>query len=364
MKISALDLKRQYESIKGEIDSAIERVISSGRYILGDEVEGFEREFAKHNGSEYAIGVGSGTDALLIVLMSLGVKGGDEVITPAYSFTASADVILRVGAEPVFCDVQNDFNIDPDAIENAITKRTKAVIVVHLFGLPCDMEKIMDIAREHHLFVVEDCAQAIGAEYKGRKVGTIGDVGCFSFFPTKNLSCYGDGGAIITNDAGLYEVMKVIRVHGQKVKYIPERLGIKSRLDALQAAVLRVKLNYIDKWNEKRREIAKAYIEKLSGIVETPVEYPERISVYHQFTIRADRRDALREYLKENGIETGIYYPKPLNRTPLFDGKRTVPDSCPVSDTLSQRALSLPIYPELREEEQAEVIEKIKNFYM
>jgi hypothetical protein len=363
MKVSALDLKRQYDSIKDEIDRAVNRVLTSGRYILGEEVEGFEREFASYNKIDYALGVGSGTDALLIALMALGIGKGDEVITPAYSFTASADVILRVGAEPVFCDVGDDFNIDPNAIKKAITKKTKAIVVVHLFGLPCDMEKIMDIAREHHLFVVEDCAQAIGAEYNGRKVGTFGNAGCFSFFPTKNLSCYGDGGAIIINDAGLYDIMKTIRVHGQKVKYIPERLGIKSRLDALQASVLRVKLKYIDSWNEKRRHVAKMYIDNLSDVVGTPVEYSDRISVYHQFTIRTDRRDALREYLKENGIETGIYYPKPLNRTPLFDGKRTVPDSCPVSDALSQRALSLPIYPELREEEQLFVIDSMIRFF-
>ena len=363
MRVRALDLVRQYESIKNEIDNAINKVISSGKYILGEEVEKFESEFAKYNGSNYAIGVGSGTDALLIGLMALGIGRGDEVITPSYSFTASADVILRVGAEPIFCDVQNDFNIDPSAIEEAITKRTKAIIVVHLFGLPCDMEKIMDIAKAHNLFVIEDCAQAIGAEHKGRKVGTIGDIGCFSFFPTKNLSCYGDGGAIITNNSDLYEIMKTIRVHGQKVKYVPERLGIKSRLDALQSAVLRVKLKHIDNWNEKRRQVARRYIEKLSGVVETPVEYSGRISVYHQFTIRTDSRDELRDFLKTNEIETGIYYPRPLNRTPLFDGKRGVPDGCPISSALSQRALSLPIYPELREDEQEEVIEKINNFY-
>ncbi|MGQ9706489.1 MAG: DegT/DnrJ/EryC1/StrS family aminotransferase [bacterium] len=363
MRVRALDLTRQYESIRGEVDEAINRVLSSGKYILGEEVENFEKEFANYNCSNYAIGVGSGTDALLIGLMALGIGYGDEVITPSYSFTASADVILRVGAEPVFCDVCNDFNIDPSAFEKAITKKTKAIIVVHLFGLPCDMEKIMNIAKAHNLFVIEDCAQAIGAEYKGKKVGAIGDIGCFSFFPTKNLSCYGDGGAIITNDSDLYEVMKTIRVHGQRVKYVPERLGIKSRLDTLQASVLSVKLRNIDNWNEKRRGIARKYIEKLSKVVETPIEYTERKSVYHQFTILTDRRDGLREFLKMNEIETGIYYPRPINKTPLFDGKRTIPNGCSVSDILSKMALSLPMYPELRKDEIEEVIEKIMIFY-
>ncbi|RLC41507.1 MAG: transcriptional regulator [Candidatus Coatesbacteria bacterium] len=363
MRVRALDLIRQYKSIKDEIDSAVNRVISSGRYILGEEVENFEREFAHYNGSEYAAGVGSGTDALLVALMALGIGEGDEVITPAYSFTASADVILRVGAKPVFCDVCDDFNIDPNYIEMAVSDRTKAIIVVHLFGLPCDMDKVMNIAQEHNLFVIEDCAQAVGAEYKGKKVGTIGDIGCFSFFPTKNLGCYGDGGMIITDIEKLYEKMRLIRVHGQREKYIPEMLGIKSRLDTIQAGILRAKLKHIDGWNRRRREIADIYSNSLRDIVEVPVEYEDRVAVYHQFTIKSKSRDTLIKHLKERGVDTAIYYPVALNRTPLFQGAKTIPLNCSRADDLTKLSLSIPIYPELTDEEVIYVIDILKEFW-
>jgi len=373
ISVPILDLTRQYETIKQEIDAAIRRVLASGRFILGPEVEAFEQEVATFCGARGAIGVASGTDALLLSLKALGVGPGDKVIIPSFTFFATAGVVHNIGATPVFCDIDpQTFNLDPDHVRHVLTTnreprtRFKALIPVHLYGQMADMDEIMAVANEHNLFVIEDAAQAIGAEYKGRQAGTIGRLGCFSFFPTKNLGAYGDGGMVITNDDALEERVGMLRVHGSKSKYYHDIVGFNSRLDALQAAILRVKMLHLSDWTTKRQEIASRYDESFSNVdgIEIPHRAPDCTHIFHQYTIRiADgRRDVLQKHLKDQGIGTLVYYPLPLHLQECFKDLGYTDGDLPVCERASGEVLSLPVFPELSEEEQDYVVQQIRAF--
>jgi dTDP-4-amino-4,6-dideoxygalactose transaminase len=315
MKVPFLDLKRQYATIKKEIDEAVFSVLSNTRFILGPEVKSLEEKVAAYCGTKFAIGVASGTDALLLSLRACEVKSGDEVITASFSFFASAGVISRLGANPVFVDIDAEtYNINPNEIEKKITKKTKAIMPVHLFGQCADMDPIMDIAKRNNVKVVEDAAQAIGAEYKGRKAGTIGDFGCFSFFPSKNLGGAGDGGMVVTNDPEMAEMIRILRVHGSKPKYYHSTIGYNSRLDTIQAAILGVKLDHLDDWSKKRRKHAKVYDSAFKDLdMVTPKEESFNYHIYNQYTVAVKNRDELRKYLKEKEIGHDSYYPVPLH---------------------------------------------------
>jgi dTDP-4-amino-4,6-dideoxygalactose transaminase len=345
--IPLLDLKAQYGPIRDEIHAALDRVMASQQFILGPEVEALEREIAAYCGCRHAIGVSSGTDALLVVLMALGVGAGDEVITPAYSFFATAGTIARLGARPVFVDIDPaTFNIDPASIESKITSKTRAILPVHLFGQMAQMEAVSAIAATHNLPVVEDAAQAIGAERGGMRAGSVGHAGCLSFFPTKNLGAFGDAGMVTTNDPLLAERVRMLRVHGYRSRYVNELLGGNFRLDAMQAAVLRVKLRYLDRWTEARQRNAAEYRKLLPKGVVLPLEMAGR-HIYNQFVIRYPQRDRLMESLKREGIGCDIYYPLPSHLQPCFAGLGYKPGDFPVSEQASQESLALPIYPEL-----------------
>lgn len=385
MSVPILDLTRQYETIKPEIDVAISRVLSSGRFILGPEVEAFEREIAEYVGVKHAIGVASGTDALLLSLKALGIGPGDKVIVPSFTFFATAGVVHNVGATPVFADIDpKTFNLDPASVRrilesppanptnptnpmNPTNSIVKAIIPVHLYGQPADMDEIMEIAKEYNLYVIEDAAQAIGAEYRRRKVGTIGDLGCFSFFPTKNLGAYGDGGMVITNDDKLAERVRILRVHGSKPKYYHHIVGTNSRLDAIQAAILRVKLPHLDEWTAARQKIADIYDALLGNVrgLKTPYHALDRTHIFHQYTIRVldGRRDELRDYLKEQGIGTQVYYPLPLHLQKCFQDLGYKEGDLPESERASQEVLSLPVFPELTEGEISHVVDKIRSVF-
>jgi dTDP-4-amino-4,6-dideoxygalactose transaminase len=336
---------------------------------------------AAYCGCKYGVGVASGTDALRLTLTALGIGPGDEVIITPFTFTATANTISHCGARPVFVDIDpRTYNIDPAAIEAAITERMKAIVTVHLYGQPADMDPIMELAEVHGLYVIEDAAQAIGAHYKGQRVGSIGHAGCLSFYPTKNLGAYGDGGMVVTNDSEVAERVDILRRQGGKRKYHAEVLGFNSRLDSLQAAILGVKLKYLDGWNELRRQVAQRYNELLAGLpVTTPYESPEVYHVYHQYTIQAQERDALAAYLKEQGVGTMIYYPVPLHLQELYadlgygEGSPSTPRQArdgagsgrclPASEAASRQVLSLPMYPELTEVQQAAVARAMREFY-
>jgi len=369
-----LDLSAQYNSIKKEIDEAIKRVLESAVFIGGKEVEEFEKEVSKFCGIKHAIGVNSGTDALFLSLKALDIGPGDEVITTPFTFIATAGVVANCGAKPVFADINpRTFNIDPSKIEEKITEKTKAILPVHLFGQMADMDEIMGIARKHNLYVIEDAAQAIGAEYGSagspqvKKVGIIGDLGCFSFFPSKNLGAYGDGGMIVTNNDKLAEKIRLLKNHGSspKEKYLNLIVGTNSRLDALQAAVLRVKLKYLSKWSKERAEKASYYNEKLKGVgdIATPITASDRNHIFHQYTIRTKSRDELQKYLKEKEIPTMIYYPLPLHLQPAFKYLGYKAGDFPESEKVAKEVLSLPIYPEIPQETQDLITETIKEFY-
>jgi len=363
-----LDLSAQYNSIKKEIDTAVKRVLESAVFIDGKEVEEFEKEMAEFCGVRHAVGVNSGTDALFLSLKALGVGPGDEVITAPFTFIATAGVIANCGAKPVFADINPEtFNIDPSKIEEKITEKTKAILPVHLFGQMADMQEVMEIARKHNLSVIEDAAQAIGAEYNGKKAGTIGDLGCFSFFASKNLGAYGDGGMVITNNEKLAERIRLLKNHGSspKEKYLNLIIGTNSRLDALQAAILRVKLNYLSKWSKGRAEKASYYNGKLEGIgdIITPIIASDRNHIFHQYTIKTKSRDELQRYLKEKEIPTMIYYPLPLHLQPAFEYLNYKSGDFLESEKAAKEVLSLPIYPELSKIEQNLIIKKIKEFF-
>ncbi|MCF6148903.1 MAG: DegT/DnrJ/EryC1/StrS family aminotransferase [Candidatus Kuenenia sp.] len=365
MKIPSLDLKRQYKNIQNEINSVVLDVLASQSFILGSRVESFEKSIVKYCGAKYAIGVASGTDALLLALMACGIKNGDEVITTPFTFFATAGSIARVGATPVFVDIDPvTYNIDVNKIASAVNSKTKAILPVHLFGQCAEMDTILEIARTGGLRVIEDAAQAIGAFYKGKQAGTIGDIGCFSFYPSKNLGAYGDGGLVTANDDGLAALVKSLRVHGSNTKYYHEYVGINSRLDSLQAAILSAKLKYLNEWSEKRRTVAAYYDEQLR---ETPVRIPEIMDcnthIYHQYMIATPKRDLLKEHLSQQGIETVIYYPVPLHLQKCFEYLGYKPGDLPVSEKAANEVLALPIFPEITKEEQDYVVEQIKNFF-
>ncbi len=417
MNVPLLDLKAQYKTLKKELDEALIKTAESQYFILGPEVEKLEQNIEEFLGAKKAIGVSSGTDALLIALMAIDIKPGDEVIVPTFSFFATAGVVSRLNAVPVFVDSDPiTFNIDPDKIEEKITEKTKAIIPVHLYGQSADMAPIMDIAKKHNLKVIEDGAQAISAQYKdGRSVGTIGDIGCYSFFPSKNLGCFGDGGMVVTMDEELSEKLRILRVHGGKPKYYHKIIGGNFRLDAIQAAVLNVKLPHLNSWSEARRKNAELYTKlfKEAGLAEEegrinfdennkvllpkPVyknvipsgvegnngaEKSETLANYHiynQYVIRINKRDELKTFLKENGIATEIYYPVPFHKQECFkdilknsnpsvipsgvEGKSgTEKTSFPVAEFAAEHSLALPIYPELSSEQIEYIVERIKEF--
>lgn len=353
MKVPLLDLKAQYAGIKSEVLAAVSEVLESQICILGPKVVELEQQIAKLSDCTYGVGVSSGTDALLAVLMALGIGTGDEVITTPFTFFATAGCISRTGARPVFVDIdRRTFNIDPLQIERAITPRTKAIIPVHLFGQVCDMDPIMEIARKHGLTVIEDAAQAISATYKGRKAGSIGSVGCFSFFPSKNLGGAGDGGMLVTNDADLHDRLLIMRAHGSKPKYFHKVVGGNFRLDPIQAAVLLVKLPHLNAWSEARRRNAEAYNRIFAGSsITTPWIHPDMLSIYNQYVIRVPRRDELMKRLKEAQIGTEIYYPVPMHLQECFSYLGYRDGDFPESESASREVLALPIYPELSQEQ-------------
>ncbi|MBE7443902.1 MAG: DegT/DnrJ/EryC1/StrS family aminotransferase [Planctomycetia bacterium] len=364
MKVSSLNLKRQYESIREEIDKAVLAAVASQSFVLGPFVEAFEASIAQFCGIRHAVGVSSGTDAILLALMACGIKNGDEVITTPFTFFATAGSIARLGAVPVFVDIDpSTYNIDGHKISAAINKKTKAILPVHLYGQCAHMDVILEIARANGLMVIEDAAQAIGADYKGRNAGSLGNVGCFSFYPTKNLGGYGDGGLVTTNDDKLAELIKILRVHGSKQKYYHSYIGINGRLDAIQASILSVKLKYLNSWSEKRRSIAAYYHEYLQGL---PIRLPKIESynthIFHQYVIATPKRDALMKYLEQQGIETAIYYPVPLHLQKCFEYLDYKCGDLPESERASRETLALPIFPEITQKEQDYVIGHIKKF--
>jgi dTDP-4-amino-4,6-dideoxygalactose transaminase len=366
MKIPPLDLKRQYSSIKDEIDSAIGKVLSHGGFILGPEVKELESELAEYCESKNGIGVASGTDALLLSLMAAGIKPGDEVITSTFTFFATAGVISRLGGKPVFVDIHGDtFNIDPDLIKKAITSRTRAIIPVHLYGQIAEMDEISEVAEKNNIPVIEDAAQAIGSTYKGKKAGSFGMAGCFSFYPTKNLGGYGDGGFITTNDDDIADLLRRLRLHGARPKYFHSIIGVNSRLDSMQAAALLVKLKHLPDWHEARRAKAQYYDKALAGVeqVKTPFVRDYNYHIYHQYTILAERRDDLREYLKSKEIGCEIYYPLPMHLQECYRDLGYKKGDMPVAEKTAKLAISIPIFPELAEEEQQYIVETIREFY-
>lgn len=365
MNISILDLKAQYESIKSEIDAVVKRVIDSQHFILGPEVEGLEKEVAAYCGTKYAAGVASGTDALILALKALGIGEGDEVITTPFTFFATAESISIVGAKPVFVDIDpKTYCINPDLIEDKITKRTKAIIPVHLFGQCADMDRILEIARLNNLKVIEDTAQAMGATYKGRQAGSMGDIGALSFFPSKNLGGFGDGGMIITNSKELSDKIKMLRVHGSTVRYIHSAIGTNSRLDAFQAAVLRVKLRYLDKWLEARRNVAKYYDKNLKGLpVITPYVPPYNVHTYHLYVLRVrPSPENLAKFLNDSDVEARTYYPVSLHLQECYKNLGYKKNALPESESASPETLAIPIYPELTPSQMKYVVDKITSY--
>lgn len=363
--IPLVDLKAQYHSIKDEIDKAVLGVIESGQFILGPNVKALEEEIAAYCGTQHAIGVASGTDALHLSLLALGIGRGDEVITTPFTFIGTAETISQTGATPVFVDIDPlTYNIDPLQIEKRISSKTKAIIPVHLYGQPANMKEIKTLAKNHGLLIIEDCAQAIGAEYKGKKVGSFGETGCFSFFPSKNLGAYGDGGMVITSNSETAERVRMLRAHGSKKKYYHSLLGFNSRLDELQAAILRVKLKHLDQWAKARQQKAEIYNQMLASLPVAPPQIAEeRTHVYHQYTIRSEKRDFLQKRLKENQISSAIYYPLPLHLQDLYTHLGYSNNGLPESESASQEVLSLPMYPELKDEEIEYIARVIKGIY-
>jgi dTDP-4-amino-4,6-dideoxygalactose transaminase len=387
MRVPLLDLKPQYQSLKKELDEAIIKVAESQYFILGPEVTAMEKEFCSYLGCKHAIGVSSGTDALLLALMAIDIKPGDEVIVPTYSFFATAGVVSRLNAVPVL--VENDpvtFNMDAKDFENKITAKTKAVIPVHLYGQSADMEEIVKIAKAHNIFVIEDAAQAIGTQYKdGKFVGTIGDIGCFSFFPSKNLGCYGDGGLVTTNNDDLAKILNIKRVHGGEPKYYHKVIGGNFRIDALQAVVLRVKLPHLDAWSEKRRLNANRYTQlfeeaglaqstgKTSFDENNKVLLPAAIykksgaknyHIYNQYIVRVEQRDAMREFLTKNEIASEIYYPVPFHLQECFKELGHKKGDFPISEFSANTSIALPIFPELTDEQLVYVVDTFKKFFI
>ncbi len=365
--VPLLDLKAQYVPLRDEIHAAMDRVIESQHFILGPEVEALEREVAAYSQCRYGIGVSSGTDALLVALMAIDLQPGDEVITTPYTFFATAGCVARLGGRSVFVDIDPlTYNIDPASIEAAITPRTKAILPVYLYGQMADMDPIMEIARRHNLIVIEDAAQAIGAEYKGQRAGSIGQLGCLSFFPSKNLGGFGDGGMVVTNDPALADKVKLLRGHGARPKYHHKLVGGNFRLDALQAAVLRVKLKYLDGWTAARQRNAACYRQLFAeaGVeVGLPHDAGYGRHIYNQFVIRSERRDALMVYLKDHQIGTEVYYPVPMHMQECFANLNHDVGDFPASEFAAFETLAIPIYPELTTDMLKIVVDVIAGFY-
>ena len=389
-----MNLKKQYASIKEEADKKVLEVLSAAQYIMGENVKEFEKEISEYLGVKHSISVGNGTDALIIALKALGIGEGDEVITTPFTFFATAESISFVGATPVFVDVDiNTYNIDPVKIEEKITEKTKAIMPVHIFGQPCDMDSINEIAKKHNLEVIEDACQAIGSEYKGQKIGTLSDIACFSFFPTKNLGCAGDGGMIVTNDDELATICRALKTHGSGVngqkayniinnieedtaednatdntvynplKYYNYLIGQNSRLDEIQAAILRVKLRKLDDWNDSRREHARFYNEQLKDTeLVTPFEAKNVKHIYHLYILQSENRTELINYLKEKGIATGIYYPIPLHLQKAYKFLGYKEGDLPNAEYLSHRTFAIPMFAELTDEEKEYIVETLKKF--
>lgn len=370
IRIPLLDLKAQYAAIGGEIDAAVRRVFESQQFILGPDVAALEEEVAAYCGARHAIGCGSGTDALLLALRALDIGPGDEVLTTPFTFFATAGAIANAGARPVFADIDpRTFNLDPAQAREVLERRprVRAILPVHLYGLCADMDPLLETARRRGIAVIEDAAQAIGAEYRGRRAGSMGAIGCFSFFPTKNLGGAGEGGILTTGDDSLAGRLRALRVHGSRTRYFHDEVGTNSRLDTLQAAVLRVKLRHLEEWTARRIALADLYrttLRRLGTPILTPElpAYPAR-HVFHQFVIRAPQRDRLREFLLSHGIGAEIYYPLPLHRQKCFDGLGYPEGAFPESERAAREVLALPVYPELSSADIAEVCETIHRFY-
>ncbi len=365
MKLQMVDVVGQYQEIKSEIDAAVHRVLDSGQFINGKDVGELEREVAAYLGVKYAVACASGTDSLQVAMMALGIGPGDEVISTPFTFVATAETIAILGAKPVYVDIDpQTFNIDPSRIEAAITSRTRAIIPVHLYGQAADMDPIMDVAHRHNLKVIEDSAQALGASYRGRKVCAIGDIGCISFFPSKNLGCFGDGGMMVTNDPLLAETVRVLAAHGSRVRYYHDLIGVNSRLDTIQAAILRVKLPYLDRFNAARRAAAERYslaLQKMPVTVPSVAAYGEHI--FHQYTIRVENRDGLADHLKARGIPHAVYYPVPLHLQKAFAMSGGKPGDFPVAEKAALEVISLPMHTELTEEQQSKITDAIREYY-
>jgi len=375
-KVPFFDLAIQFKSIEGEIKSALDEVFQFQQFIMGSQVQVLEETIAHYCRTRYAMGVASGSDALLLSLMALGIRSGDEVLLPSFTFFATAGSISRLGAVPVFVDIDPEtYNIDPSKIEKKITSKTKAILPVHLFGQCADMDPLLKISKEKNLFIIEDAAQALGAEYKptaaseGRQAGQMGDFACFSFYPTKNLGAFGDAGMVVTHNPGLAEKVRLLRVHGSQPKYFHKTIGINSRLDTIQAAILLVKFKYLEKWTTERQKKAKRYqllFQDLSSSVDgfklPAVQYQNR-HIFHQYVIRVPERDRLKEFLTEGGIGTDIYYPVPLHLQECYSFLKYRRGDLPNSEKASGEVLALPIYPELTEDQQTLVVERIRAFY-
>ena len=395
MNVPFLDLKTQYQGIKNEVEPKVLDILDNCSFIGGRYVEEFEKNMATYLGVKHVAGCSNGTDALVIGLKACNINPGDEVITSPFTFFATAEAIASVGAIPVFVDIrQDDYNIDPDKIEQAITDKTKAILPVHIFGAPCEMDRIVEVAKKHNLKVIEDDAQAIGSEYKGRKAGTLGDVGCFSFYPTKNLGGAGDGGMVTTNDDDIYTAIKAYKEHGagengaktaelqrgikesiaineeatelyNPYKYYNYVIGYNSRLDAIQAAVLSVKLNHLDEYNSKRSKIAKVYMDTLTDKITLPNYSDDIKPCWHQFVIQSDYKSELCSYLSKNGVGNGTFYPVPLHRQKAFnkDNSKISGEALPVAEKVSSRSVCLPVFPEMTEEQVKYVVNMVNKFY-
>ncbi len=360
--IPMVDLKEQFEEISAEVLKVTETILSSTRYVLGPHVSELEEKIAEHTGTKYGIGVASGTDALYLSLRASGIGNGDEVITTPFTFFATVEAILYCGATPVFVDIDRDtFNIRPDLIEKAVTDKTKAILPVHLYGYPCDMKALMAVAGKHDLAVIEDAAQAFGASLDGKKAGSFGKTGCFSFYPSKNLGCYGDGGMIVTSDEELVSRVRALRNHGSSATYIHERIGVNSRLDELQAGILLIKMKKIDQYNELRRKNAAFYSQLLDASVICPEEEEGYVHVYHQYTIRCPEREAMRKTLKNEGISSVIYYPIPMHLQKAVEFLGYTEGDFPEAERAAREVLSLPMYPELKEDDIQKICTVIKE---
>ncbi len=376
MKVPFFDLAVQVKSIEDEIRSALDEVFQNQQFIMGPKVKVLEETLAQYCQTRYAVGVASGSDALLLSLMALGVGAGDEVLLPPFTFFATAGSVSRLGATPVFVDIDREtYNMDPSKIEEKVTARTKAIIPVHLFGQCADMDPLLRIAQEKRLFVIEDAAQALGAEYKpqagskGRRAGQIGDLGCFSFYPTKNLGAFGDAGMVVTDHPDLAEKVRLLRVHGSQPKYFHKAIGINSRLDTMQAAVLLVKFKYLERWTAERQRKAERYRALFQGLLSSvdgfrlPTVQNQNRHIFHQYVIRVPERDRLRQFLTEEGVGTDIYYPVPLHLQECYSFLKYRRGDLPNSEKASEEVLALPIYPELTEDQQTQVVSQIKAFY-